>query len=178
MFQTWHPCFPYSTKGEDRNIKSWGDHVYRGAGKAKAEIWFSVEKWWSSPTSRTDASRPRRIEISLLLPLWPPESVAQYFGGLCPHGHFSRGGFIGLLASCNLFLFWKEDSASSYIQFGWLSLEGHTLPWTQECNRFQNPVSGKRFCSQESSRDWLMLIGWRLWPVKISQWETNSCMGR
>jgi hypothetical protein len=41
---------------------------------------------------------------------------------------FLRDNFIGLLASCNLYSFRKEDSAASYIQFGLLSLQGHTLP--------------------------------------------------
>jgi hypothetical protein len=105
-------------------------------------------------------------------------NLSQYFGGLCPHGHFLRGNFIGLLASCNLFPFWKEDSTASYIQFGLLSLEEHTLPWTQECTAFKIIFLGKGFCSQQPPRDWLMMSAWWLWPDKISQWEMNSCMGR
>jgi hypothetical protein len=111
-------------------------------------------------------------------------------------------GATDLLATYDLFpLSGQKTTALPYIQFEWpegdnVTTRGKSVvfwrqefclltyvaaPWTEECNCFH--MWGFEFyprellCFEESLHDWLMLIAWSLWPVKISQLEMNSRLG-
>jgi hypothetical protein len=109
--------------------------------------------------------------------MWPSESVTVLRRPV-PSWSFLKGRlywFIGELQLVSLL----ERRFRLLLHSVRVIVSGRTYPTlNSRMYSFQNSVSGRRFCSQESSCDWLMLIAWWLWPVKNSQWGTNSCMGR